>query len=95
MTRTAALLLRFEDGTAWEIVEGDGSHAMVRSSRASPPGSTLEGTADGESRPYRVKVRSCRRTDDAHLPFSIEGRFVDLTREQRAKIPVKVRPDRT
>jgi hypothetical protein len=55
----------------------------------------LEGTAEGESRPYRVKVRSCRRTDDGDLPFSIEGRFIDLTREQRAKIPVKAPPDRT
>jgi len=90
-----ALVLCFDDGTAWEIVESDGSHARVRSSRASPPGSMLEGTAEGESRPYRVKVRSCRRTDDGDLPFSIEGRFVDLTREQRAKIPVKAPPDRT
>ena len=91
-----ALVLRFDDGTAWEIVESDGAHARVRSSRASPPGSTLEGTAEGESRPYRIKVRSCRRTaDDGDLPFSIEGRFVDLTREQRAKIPVKAPPDRT
>jgi hypothetical protein len=89
-----ALMLHFDDGTAWEIVESDGSHARVRSSRASPPGSTMEGTAEGESRPYRVKVRSCRRTDDRDLPFSIEGRFVDLTREQLAKIPLKARPGR-
>ena len=89
------LVVRFDDGATWEIVEGDGSHAVIRSSRASPPGSTLEGTAEGESRPYRVKVRSCRRTDDGDLPFSIEGRFVDLTREQRARIPLKARPDRT
>jgi hypothetical protein len=88
------LLLRFEDGTPWEILEGDVAHALVRSSRPSPPGSTLEGTAEGESRAYRVKVRSCRRTHEGDLPFSIEGRFVDLTREQREKIPVKARPDR-
>jgi hypothetical protein len=88
------LALRYADGTPWEIIEGDGVSAVVRSSRPSPPGSTLEGTADGESRLYRVKVRSCRRTHEDELPFSIEGRFVDLTREQRAKIPVKKPPDR-
>jgi hypothetical protein len=89
-----SLVLRFDDGAIWEIVEADGVQAFVRSSRASPPGSTLEGTAEGTPRPYRVKVRSCRRTDDTALPFLIEGRFVDLTREQRARIPVKTPPDR-
>jgi hypothetical protein len=84
-----ALALSFEGGGAWEIVESDGTNAVARSSRASPPGSTLTGTAPGASRPYRLKVRSCRRADDGELPFVIEGRLVDITREQKALLPIK------
>ena len=82
-----SLSLSFDGGGAWEIVESDGTNAVARSSRASPPGSTLTGTAAGASRPYRLKVRSCRRVDDGDLPFVIEGRLVDVTREQKALLP--------
>ena len=84
-----ALTLRFEDDGTWEIVESDGTHAVVHSSRSSPPGSTLTGKADGEARPYRLKVRSCRRVDANPLPFLIEGRLVDVTRDQKARLPLK------
>jgi hypothetical protein len=83
------LTLLFEDGGTWEIVESDGTHAVVHSSRSSPPGSTLTGKADGETRPYRLKVRSCRRVDANPLPFLIEGRLVDVTRDQKARLPIK------
>jgi len=86
---TVALTLRFEDGGTWEIVESDGTHAVVHSSRSSPPGSTLTGTADGAARPFRLKVRSCRRVDENSLPFLIEGRLVDVTRDQKAALPLK------
>jgi hypothetical protein len=83
------LALQFDDGAAWEIVESDGTNAVARSSRPSPPGSTLSGTASGAARPYRIKVRSCRRVDESPLPFVVEGRLVDVTREQRALLPIK------
>jgi hypothetical protein len=86
---TVALTLRFEDGGTWEIVVSDGTHAVVHSSRASPPGSTLIGKAEGAARPYRLKVRSCRRVDENTLPFLIEGRLVDVTRDQKAALPLK------
>jgi hypothetical protein len=82
-----SLSLSFADGGSWEIVESDGTSAIARSSCASPPGSTLTGTATGTSRPFRLKVRSCRRVDDGELPFVIEGRLVDVTREQKALLP--------
>ena len=82
-----SLALTFDGGGAWTIVESDGTNAVARSSRPSPPGSTLSGTAEGAIRPYRLKVRSCRRVDDSELPFVIEGRLVDVTREQRALLP--------
>jgi hypothetical protein len=72
-----------------EIVESDGTHAVVHSSRSSPPGSTLTGKAEGVVRPYRLKVRSCRRVDSNALPFLIEGRLVDVTRDQKAALPLK------
>jgi hypothetical protein len=73
-----------EGGTA-EIIESDGSRAVIRSAVSSPPGSTFSGIAAGVDRPYRVKVRGCRRlTDPGEHPFLIEGRFVDVTREQRS-----------
>ncbi len=82
-----SLSLSFEGGGTWQIVESDGTNAVARSSRASPPGSTLTGTAPAASRPYRLKVRSCRRVDEGDLPFVIEGRLVDITREQKALLP--------
>ncbi len=84
-----SLSLELEGGGRAEIVESDGANAVVRSSRASPPGSTLTGTPDGGGRPFRVKVRSCRRADDGELPFVVEGRFVDVTKDQRALLPRK------
>ncbi|HVW25903.1 MAG TPA: hypothetical protein VHC69_11060 [Polyangiaceae bacterium] len=83
------LSLSFDGGGAWEIVESDGTNAVVRSSRSSPPGSTLTGTTPAVSRPYRLKVKSCRRVDESELPFVIEGRLVDVTREQKALLPAK------
>jgi hypothetical protein len=86
------LALDFEGGGTGELVESDGSSAVVRSSRPSPPGSTLIGRAASASRPYRLKVRSCRRVEEGALPFVIEGRLVDVTREQKASLPVKAKP---
>lgn len=74
-------------GEAARIIEANGEHAVVRSSTPSPPGSTLRGVARDGSGEYRVKVRGCRRiADDDALPFRIEGRFVDLTKQQRARL---------
>ena len=68
-------------GGAAAIVENQGDHVTVRSSVASPPGSTLS-TKHGEI-PVLVKVRGCKRLEESELPFRIEGRLVSLTRAQR------------
>jgi hypothetical protein len=81
------LLLALEGGGTAEIAESDGAHVVVCSSRPSPPGSTLSGTADGLDRPFRVKVRGCKKlAEGGERPFRIEGRFVDITREQRVAL---------
>ena len=63
------------------IVENQGDHVVLRSSVASPPGSTLS-LKHGEL-PVLVKVRGCRRLAEAELPFRIEGRLVSFTRLAR------------
>ena len=72
-------------GEAAEIAATDGTNVVLHSSASSPPGSTLFLVVPRMASPCRVKVRSCRKVPDAGaLPFRIEGRFVDLTREDRA-----------
>jgi hypothetical protein len=63
------------------IVENQGDHVVVRSSVASPPGSTLN-LKHGEI-PVLVKVRGCKRLDEGDLPFRIEGRLLSFTRAAR------------
>ena len=67
-------------GTA-AIVENKGDHVTVRSSVASPPGSSLA-MRHGEIS-VLVKVRGCKRMDESELPFRIEGRLVSFTRAAR------------
>jgi len=63
------------------IVENQGDYVVVRSSVASPPGSTLSMKHGQLS--VLVKVRGCRRLTEEQLPFRIEGRLVSLTRAAR------------
>jgi hypothetical protein len=63
------------------IVENQGDHVVVRSSVASPPGSTLS-MRYGELA-VLVKVRGCKRLAESQLPFRIEGRLVSFTRAAR------------
>jgi hypothetical protein len=63
------------------IVEHQGDHVVLRSSVASPPGSTLN-LQHGEI-PVHVKVRGCKRLDESELPFRIEGRLLSFTRAAR------------
>ncbi|HEY3252309.1 MAG TPA: hypothetical protein VGJ91_00085 [Polyangiaceae bacterium] len=63
------------------IVENQGDHVVVRSSVASPPGSTLS-MKHGELS-VLVKVRGCKRSTESQLPYRIEGRLVSLTRSAR------------
>ena len=73
--------LTIVNGGEAAIVENQGDHVTVRSSIASPPGSTLS-MRHGEI-PVLVKVRGCKRLEESELPFRIEGRLVSFTRAQR------------
>jgi len=74
------VLLSIASGGEAAIVENQGDYVVVRSSVASPPGSTLS-LKHGEL-PVQVKVRACKRLD-GELPFRIEGRLVSFTRAAR------------
>ncbi len=63
------------------IVENQADHVVVRSSLASPPGSTLS-MKHGEFS-VLVKVRGCKKLAEDPLPFRIEGRLVSFTRAAR------------
>ena len=73
--------LSIVNGGEAAIVENQGDHVVVRSSVASPPGSTLS-MRHGELS-VQVKVRGCKRLAEAGLPFRIEGRLVSFTRAAR------------
>jgi len=73
--------LSIVNGGEAAIVENQGDHVVVRSSVASPPGSTLS-MRHGELS-VQVKVRGCKRLAEAELPFRIEGRLVSFTRAAR------------
>jgi hypothetical protein len=71
-------------GTA-ELVDTDGNLVTLLSNASAPPGTPLDAELDGTR--YRIKVRSCRKTDEhAELPFRIEGRFQNLTKAARERL---------
>ena len=80
------LQLKRGGGDAY-IVEHTGDFVTLASVAPSPPGSTVEAThaASARSVTVRVKVRGCRRQPlpDGRDGFSIDGRFVSLTRADR------------
>jgi hypothetical protein len=76
-------VLELVRGGSAAVLEVNGEHVVVQSSRSSPPGSPLEALLEGTT--LRIKVRSCRQVeeDDAGRAYRIDGRLVSLTRVQR------------
>lgn len=74
--------VRWVAGGTAEILSIGADKIALRSTSPSPPGSRIEGAVAGE-RPMRlrVKVHACRREPDG--AFVLEGRALDMTREQR------------
>jgi hypothetical protein len=72
-------------GGSGRLVATDGELLTLLSSAPAAPGTPLQGSFEEST--YRVKVRSCRRSDeDPARPFRIEARFQNLTREQRERV---------
>jgi hypothetical protein len=69
-------------GTA-AVLETDGERVTLLAPVASPPGSSLSASFDGQG--VTIKVRGSRRVepDGAGRSFRVEGRFVSLSRAVR------------
>ncbi len=69
-------------GTA-AVLETDGEHITLLAPLASPPGSSLSASFEGQG--VTIKVRGSRRVepDAAGRTFRVEGRFVSLSRPLR------------
>ena len=67
------------------LVAQEGESATIETPIPSPPGSTLELVLLGA--PARLKVRRCLRLAEGDSArFRIEGRWLDLSRAQRAAL---------
>lgn len=76
-------LLELERGGTGLVTSTDGEFVTVLAPFASPPGSTLLASFQGQK--ISIKVRGSRRVeaDAAGRCFSVEGRFVSLSRALR------------
>jgi hypothetical protein len=76
-----ALLIELDGGGQADLVESDGEQVTLLCPRAFPPGSTLSGSSAIGA--LSIKVR---RSTRALAAFRVEGRFVNLSRSQRAAL---------
>jgi hypothetical protein len=79
-------VLGLDGGGTATVVSGQSGGVQLRASRPFPPGSTLLLRLSDDARSVRIKVRGSRLVadGDSARPFRVEGRFVDLTKDQRA-----------
>jgi hypothetical protein len=66
------------------LIETDGDRAAVEATRPFPVGATLTAIEPTSGTEYRIKVRSGRKLRDGC--FRIEGRFISLTKAERAAL---------
>jgi len=79
-----SLKLELLRGGDAELLSSDGAFASISSSIPSPPGSTLEGRATDFAQLFALKVKNCKKQPDGR--FRIDGKWVNLSREQRARV---------
>ena len=79
----AEKVLELERGGTAVVTAIDGEHVTLLAPFASPPGSTLAASFEGQR--LSIKVRGSRRVeaDAAGRCFRVEGRFVSLSRALR------------
>jgi hypothetical protein len=84
-TQVTPLAVVWQSGEQAAITQCDGNHVLVQSEVAKAPGTPATVTAADGSR-YEIKVRTCRRAGDAVLPFRVEGRLVNISAPDRARL---------
>lgn len=79
----AQKVLELERGGTAVVTALDGEHVTLLAPFASPPGSTLGASFEGQR--LSIKVRGSRRVeaDASGRCFHVEGRFVSLSRALR------------
>lgn len=86
----APLVFTFAGRGTATVVESDGSLVLLDATFSSPPGSPLEGSAEGGT--YKLKVRSSKKQPGDAPRFLIEARFYDLSRAQRERVTIAKTP---
>jgi hypothetical protein len=82
--------VRWSKGGEGRIVSIDAESIVLRSTVPAPPGSRIDGlTASPIRFAVRVKIHACRRQPEGD--FLLEGRPLDLKREQRERLQVVAR----
>jgi len=81
--------LRLPDGHTAELLDTDGRNVSLLSPHPSPTGSIVRVILSERAPPLQIKVRGCRRmggSSNASGRFRVEGRFVNLGRQQREQL---------
>lgn len=79
--------LRTPDGTTVRLLASAGERGQVATSRAAPPGTPLS-LIDESGITLHLKVNRCQKVGSE---FHIEGRWVSLTREDKAWLEDRLR----
>lgn len=85
MTQAQAVVLHWHGGGEAQVLQTDGVHATLHSTRQAAPGTPL--TADvtlKSGKAVRFKVKGCRRLDEA--TYELFGRWVDLSKKMREEL---------
>jgi hypothetical protein len=77
--------LDLDGGGSARILVIEGDRVSLSTSRAAPPGATLQARHPDDSQSILIKVRSCRREADGEW-YRIDGRFVNLSRSRRERL---------
>jgi hypothetical protein len=82
--------VRWSKGGEGRIVSIAADSIVLRSTVPAPPGSRIDGLTATPSRfPLRVKIHACKRQPEGD--FLLEGRPLDLKREQRERLELVAR----
>jgi hypothetical protein len=77
------------DGSKAELLETDGSQAVLEAEMPAPPGARLS-LLHATQGSFSVKVQRCKKLEGPGK-FRIDGRWLDLSRESRQKVLTLVR----
>jgi hypothetical protein len=80
-------LLHTDDGIAVRLLASVGERGQLVLRRAAPPGTPLMLTNDAGLR-FQLKVNRCQKMGDE---FHVEGRWVSLTRDDKAWLEQQAR----